>query len=212
MIENIIFDFGGVILDIDYGKTDNHLGALIDKDKIYFDPYKTIFEQYEIGLFNEEAFLHKMRMALGKKDVSNETILSGWNSMLGPTYGHRLEMLDRLKSSLRLFLLSNTNHTHLAFVMDHLTKDHGIGDFNERYFEKTYYSHLIRRRKPNPDIYKFVLQDAGIDGSKTLFIDDSLENVEGAIESGINAICHDRNVDITTVIDDYITNPKFSSN
>lgn len=208
MIENIIFDFGGVLLDIDYSQTDIHLGGLIDKDRIYIAPFKSIFEEYEIGLFNEEAFLHKMKEVIGKEGITNEAILSGWNSMLGPTYQHRLEMLDRLKSEFRIFLLSNTNTTHLTFVKDHLASDHGIEDFDTRYFEKVYYSHLIQRRKPDILTYSYVLNDAGIEGSSTLFIDDSIENVEGAIAAGIRGIHHDRKIDITSVIDDYIFKAK----
>ena len=207
MIENIIFDFGGVILDIDYSQTDIHLGGLINRDKIYFEPFKTIFEEYEVGIFGERRFLDKLKSAIGNSDLEDEILITAWNSMLGPTYAHRLEMLSALQSRFRTFLLSNTNETHLDCVKRQIRADFEIVDFDSQYFEKVYYSHLIQRRKPDVSTYLFVIKDAGIDPTNTLFIDDSLENVLGARNAGLLAIQHDRNVDITTVIDQYLINP-----
>ena len=101
-------------------------------------------------------------------------------------------MLSRLKEKYNVYLLSNTNKTHVDWVDGYLKTVYGfsIQDFDERFFHKSYYSHLIHLRKPNDNIYEFVLQNAGIRAEYTLFIDDNAHNIEGAKRIGLQTILH----------------------
>jgi len=87
--------------------------------------------------------------------------------------------------------------------MEYLRREYDITDWDTRYFEKTYYSHLVKMRKPNEDIYNFVLSDAGIEAEETLFIDDNPANIKTAAALGWQTILHNDGRDITTVLQDF---------
>lgn len=191
-IKNIIFDLGNVIIDLDLAKTDIELEYVLGED--YVDRLnqiekKDIFNRFEMGLCDEREFVETLQSVANQK-VSYRRIIDAWNAMLLRTPMHRLEMLENLKSTYQVFLLSNTNETHLAWVFDDLQKMYGITDFDTRYFHKPYYSHLINLRKPNIEIYQFVLDDAQLIANETLFIDDNYDNIVGAKQVGINTIHH----------------------
>ena len=73
----------------------------------------------------------------------------------------------------------------MQWVHKDLKENHGIDDFDSAFFVKAYYSHLIKLRKPNVEAYKYVINDAGLDPSRTLFIDDNYNNILGAHEAGL---------------------------
>ena len=114
----------------------------------------------------------------------------------------RFALLLRLKEKYNVFLLSNTNDTHVNFVDGYLQTVYGfsIQEFNSRYFHRVYYSHLIELRKPNRNIYDFVIQDANILPAETLFIDDNSDNIDGVLEAGWNAYLHRIGEEIVDVL------------
>ena len=124
--------------------------------------------------------------------LSIRHLKEAWNAMLLQIPPQRFEMLSRLKEKYHVYLLSNTNKTHVDWVDGYLKTVYGfsIQDFDKRFFHKSYYSHLIHLRKPNDNIYEFVLQDAGIKAENTLFIDDNAHNIEGAKRLGLQTILH----------------------
>ncbi len=203
MIRNIIFDFGGILIDIDYDKTNTNLGKLLGVRDINVFPFNEIMEAYEVGAFGEEAFFRLLKEH-SKEMVGDEELRIGWNSMLGELPISRLEMTHSLQQQFRVFLLSNTNYTHIEFVRDLLKQQYGITNFESKYFHEVYYSHEVRLRKPGGEIYNFVLTDAGLNPAETLFIDDSTVNVEGAASVGINARVHNPAIDITKMIHRYL--------
>ena len=95
-----------------------------------------------------------------------------------------LKTLEQLRKKYKLFLLSNTNSIHLNVFKKIFTADTGLPSLDV-YFDKCYYSHIIQMRKPYESTYRFVLEDAGIKAEETLFIEDSIQNIEGAITVGI---------------------------
>jgi len=205
MIKNIIFDFGGVLLDIDYTKTGVRMGQLFGLPDIFVPPFTEYIEKYEVGTCSEEEFISYFQEQYTDQ-LSPQAIIDGFNAILGPIIPERLCLLEELKKRYMVFLLSNTNVTHLLFVNNYIVNDLGINDFNERYFHNVYYSHLIGMRKPNQEIYEHVLSDNKIHASETLFIDDNVENVNGAIAAGIKGVLHDPKIDIINVIYTYISN------
>ncbi|MCY7328876.1 MAG: HAD-IA family hydrolase, partial [Saprospiraceae bacterium] len=91
---------------------------------------------------------------------------------------------------------SNINELHADWIADYMQREHGIPDYESRYFEGVYFSHLIRLRKPDREIYDYVLADAELLPEETVFFDDMLINVEGARQVGIQAIWHEPGSDI----------------
>jgi glucose-1-phosphatase len=181
--KNIVFDFGGVLLDIDYNKThlalQNLLGIAFDPNTLSPNSLKFL-RDFEIGRISTETFLWNLQHMSKKEMPQGIDIIKAWNAMLIGWDKEKFQFLSDLKSTYNLYLLSNTNELHLSWVYQDLKTNHGIDDFDSRFFNKTYYSHLIEKRKPNVDIFEFVQNDSQLIPSETLFIDDLKENVETA--------------------------------
>ena len=97
-------------------------------------------------------------------------------------------LLATLKSKYNLYLLSNANVTHIEFVKNDLLLKNGISNL-EQFFNKTYFSHEIGMRKPHLKTFEWVLKDGGIKPNETLFIEDSIQHIEGAKLAGLHC-CH----------------------
>ncbi len=185
-IKNLMFDLGGVLLNIDYNKTANAFKALGVKhfDELYSQfGANHLFESLETGIISEEDFYTTMQQYC-EAGTSVQQIQTAWNEMLLDFRIDSLQYLDGLKEKYDVYLLSNTNSIHhAAFIklLQQETKQQSL----DYYFIKAYYSHEIFQRKPYPITYKFVLEDAKINAEETLFIDDSINNIEGAKEAGL---------------------------
>lgn len=204
-MKNIIFDFGNVLLNLNMKATEEKLTKLLGNQynhSIEDNAYPNFFEDYEVGKISEEAFLKGLQEKATVK-TNKEELKAAWNAMLLDIPVPRLDMLERLNKKYRVFLLSNTNKTHIDFVMDYLAQEHHINDWDTRYFEKTYYSHLVKMRKPDAGIYNFVLADAGIEAKNTLFIDDNPANIKTAQALGWQTILHNDGRDITEVMQSF---------
>ncbi len=188
-IKNIIFDLGGVVLNLDQEKTlraFKRLGANLEELNLE----NSIFLDFETGKVDEDYFLQSI-FTLLKGNASKEQITQAWNSMLLELPAHRVEIIKQLKSKYRLFLLSNTNIIHIKAVFE----EHGKTIFEEL-FEKIYLSHEIGIRKPDIACYEYVLRDANLKGSETVFVDDNRMNIKGAESAGINTIWAKEPVDL----------------
>lgn len=203
MIKNIIFDFGGVLIDLDIPRCISRLGEHFGISTLSIEPYQSIFRRNEVGATSEDQFVAELQ-AQSDRQIDRQEIIDVWNSMLGQVPQHRLDLLKSLRNNYNLYLLSNTNATHISWVYAYLKKEYGIVDFGKEYFTKDYFSHLVKMRKPNLDIYQHVLHDAQINGRESIFIDDNKDNVIGARAAGIHAVVHDPKIDITEVIEGYI--------
>ena len=188
-VKNIIFDLGGVLLNIDYNKTTSAFKELgIQNFDELFSQFKAneLFEKLETGHISEEDFYQSIQQ-YAAKHLEVDQIKTAWNAMLLDFRLPSLSFLEDLKKSYNIFLLSNTNSIHHKAFEKILLAETGKQTLGH-YFIKSYYSHLVGMRKPYPETYLFVLNDAGIKTDETLFIDDSINNIETAIELGIN--CH----------------------
>ncbi|SIO47390.1 HAD family hydrolase [Chitinophaga niabensis] len=188
-IQHIIFDLGGVLLNIDYQLTHKAFTDLGIADfNTHFSQLHadSLFEDLETGKVSEEEFLEKIKEHLPEK-TTNEAIITAWNAMLLDYPVARLQLLQQLRQHYNLFLLSNTNAIHLAAFNTILEKSRGISSLAS-FFDKTYYSHLVGLRKPGKEIYQLILDENDLRPEHTLFIDDTLPNVEAAKELGIQAI------------------------
>jgi glucose-1-phosphatase len=188
-ISSIIFDLGGVILDIDIHKTTEALKelGLTDIDQLFgYGLAKDFFKDYENGKINDQQFVDDIKNRINRT-VADEKIIEAWNKMLLRFPPERINLLHQLKKKYRLFLFSNTNSLHYA-AFQKMYKMEFAGASLDDLFEKAYYSHLIGYRKPDRKSYEHILSDSNLKPQETAFIDDALVNIDGAKEAGLITI------------------------
>lgn len=187
-IKNIIFDLGGVILNIDLRKTQDaftSLGVKNIEEVFRMGHIDSFFKSYEIGAIDDAQFLDAIQKMAGIQ-VAPEIVVEAWNALLLDFPPERINFLRELKSKYRLFLLSNTSALH--HVRFHEMFKQQFGGSLDDLFEKAYYSHLIRLHKPTEAAYKLIVDENGLIAGETLFIDDSAANVEGAEKAGLKGL------------------------
>ena len=196
-IENIIFDLGGVILDIDYNRTRKgfeDLGVL-QFDEMYSQANANqLFQKLETGHISPEEFFIELDSCTGL-GISPDQIRQAWDAMLLDFREDSLVFLDAIKEKYNLYLFSNTNMIHMeAFnKLYHQKKRQHI--FND-YFKKAFYSFEINLRKPEHESYQWILDHLNILADKTLFIDDSIQNIEAAKAVGMQTILLEKGMKI----------------
>lgn len=181
MIKNIIFDFGDIFVNLDKQVV---LKALKNNGIHEFLPkFHALNNDFEVGKISPAEFLDQLSIDL--PDLSTSEIAHIWNSMLLDFPEYRLKFIADLagEKKYRLFLLSNTNALHIPHVSEVMGMDRYLKFKN--CFEQFYLSHEIRLRKPNREVFQFVLDQNKLEPEKTLFIDDTLENTEAAAKLGI---------------------------
>ena len=192
-VKNIIFDLGGVLINLNYQLTRKAFEDLGVED---FDAFYTqhaanpLFENLEVGAIEPEAFYEALREATGLT-LTNSQIETAWNAMLLDFPAERLEWLSQIKNKYNIYLFSNTNAIHYdAFINIYRKVAHQLGlDLRfEHFFKTAYYSHTLGRRKPEVTAFEAVIQDANLDPVQTLFIDDTLLNIEGAQKAGLQTL------------------------
>lgn len=185
-IKNIIFDFGGVLINLDYDATYkafislgvHNLMKLLSKSE-----QTKLFDDFEEGTISPADFRNELRKA-SNVDLTDEQFDWAWNQILLDIPQERLEKVMELKKQYRVFLLSNTNKIHYDHYLVDLQELNGFQSF-EDIFEKAYFSHDVNMRKPNAEIFEFVLSDVEINASETLFIDDTERHILSAQKLGI---------------------------
>jgi glucose-1-phosphatase len=185
-IKNVIFDLGGVLLDIDIAKTEaafEQLGIKDFKNNYSLHKADSLFDDLETGKITEAAFYDGIRN-ISQTQLTDAEIKNAWNALLLDFRTESLAFLQQIAAKYNLYLLSNTNSIHLAAFNEIFKRDTGK-DSLDSYFTKAYYSSIIGLRKPHAAIYSFVLADAGITADETLFVDDLIYNIEGAKAVGI---------------------------
>jgi glucose-1-phosphatase len=187
-IKNIIFDLGGVILNIDYNLTIEAFKQLgIKNFDLVFSQAKQsdIFDKLDKGLIGTIDFCESIRQ-LSNLNLKDVEIYRAWNAMLLNLPPERLPLLKAAKNYYRTYLLSNTNAIHFEAYNNYLKLRFDIVNLSP-FFETEYYSHLIGMRKPEPEIFYHVLKENKLNPEETLFIDDSIQHVESAKSIGILA-------------------------
>ncbi len=181
MIKNIIFDFGDIFINLDKEATYKELAKLGVTD-ISQDMIETYYK-YEMGLISTDEFIHFYKTKFPQ--LNSKDLVNAWNAILLDFPMHRLAFLKELVASnkYRIFLLSNTNDLHISWIQNNW----GTELYNEfkNCFEQFYLSHEINFRKPNANIYEFVLNENKLKASETIFVDDLKENTDAAKEVGI---------------------------
>lgn len=188
-IKHIIFDLGGVILNIDYTlpqKAFRELG-LTDVEAFYSQAAQSnLFDKLEIGAIDEADFVHEIiRLSEGKANYNQ--VIDAWNSILLDFPLRRLQILQQLQLHYDLFLCSNTNEIHERAFNQILQQTCGYPSLAV-FFDKVYLSHRVGMRKPNPEIFELILTQNNLKPENTLFIDDSIQHIHAASSLGIQTI------------------------
>ena len=202
-IDNIIFDLGNVILNIDYQNTIDAFEKIGVPDASIFyskSAQLNIFNQLETGRISKQNFILEIQKFVPK--ASSSQIINAWNAILQDLPNERLEILKNIKDKFSIFLLSNTNTIHIEKIIDKL----GEKKYEEFYnlFNKVYYSHEVKLRKPNPDIFKLVIKENCLSIKNTLFIDDSIQHIESAKKIGLKTYHLDGNETLESIFPDII--------
>lgn len=179
MIEAIIFDFGDVFINLNKQAIDTEFRKL--GLTAWHDDLDALNKKYETGMISEIEFLEGFQKHLPNASV--EEIKEAWNSILGDFPLYRLEFLQMIASKYKLFLLSNTDHTHI----EKFELQEGETFARDFYscFEKVYFSFEIGIRKPDENAFKYVINNHNLNPKKTFFIDDKKENTEVAAKLGL---------------------------
>lgn len=202
-IKNIIFDLGGVLLNIDPQKT---IEAFSDLGMEQFIGDKGLFYDHDIFYLMEQGKItpDEFRNGVGQLlpvQASSEEIDEAWTAMLLDFPAIRVDLVKKLRNDYKIYLFSNTNAIHVE-------KFHSI--FRNQYgfevsslFEKDFYSNEIGYRKPSPESFQEIIRLSGINPGESLFIDDSLPNVESAIASGLKGFWLEPGQNIEEIFQDY---------
>ncbi len=179
MISTIIFDFGDIFIDLDKEKCFDEFRKL-GLTELHED-LKTQNSLFEIGKITELEFIQGYQKYIPQASI--EQIRAAWNSLIGDFPLHRLEFLQLLSKKYQLFLLSNTDSIHIS----HFEHKVGVSFYSDFYqcFEKIYFSHELKMRKPDPEIFNFILNKHDLSPKRTLFVDDRKENTDMAKSLGM---------------------------
>jgi putative hydrolase of the HAD superfamily len=188
-IANIIFDFGGVVMDINISRTiiafaQLHIDGLKPDDHI--SSHKHFIHDLEIGIITPNEFIEAIyRDYPAAVGVSDKLIWDAWNALFQSYDPKRIAMIDKLRDNYRTYLLSNTNFPHRVKFKEIYRKQ-----FNENFedlFIRCFYSDEMHLRKPDIEIYEQVIETVRINPERTLFIDDNKANIIGAKKIGLKA-------------------------
>ena len=204
-IKNIIFDLGGVILNLDYAKTVDEfkkIGLLNFQDLYSQKMQNILFDDFEKGEVSSAEFISSLIDSENLK-IKEIDFINAWNAMLLENPIKKLEFINSLKKDYKVFLLSNTNEIHIYKFEDDLKKNNMLNQFY-KCFDKVYYSSRMGKRKPDENCFKQVLEENQLVPQQTLFIDDSVQHIKGAKRIGIETFHLKKNKSIIDLVPDII--------
>lgn len=196
-IQNIIFDWGGVLLNLDMERCFSAFEAAGAKDIRCFltgTNEMAFFKDYECGLISTAQFRDEVRHLIGR-NIPDIEIDRMWSSMLGDIPTEKLTLIDALSRRYRLYLLSNTNELHWNHASAHVFRYKGR-DLKEC-FRHIFLSFNMGLGKPDPEIFRKAILEAGINAEDTVFIDDSQVNCRAAEDVGIRAMHYQPGTDLS---------------
>ncbi len=189
-LKNIIFDYGNVIFEINFERTQSALLQLgITNVEAFFahKNHNQLFDDFETNTISANEFRAGIRKAADNNDLTDQQIDDAWNSLLIGVSANNHDVLLEMKTKYRTFLLSNNNEIHYNWIIKHINENYNIDNYND-YFEKAYFSHLMNMHKPNVNIFEHVILENNLNPAETLFIDDSPQHIEGAKKAGLHTL------------------------
>lgn len=186
-IKNIIFDLGGVILDIDKKLIYNELKNIgfTNNERLESPEVQELLDKFEKGIYSAPTFRDKMRACLDLPQVTDANFDFVWNAVLLDIPKERIQAIENIKQHYNIFLMSNTNEIHYDMFVRDLQLRFGYREF-DALFDKSYFSFAVHMTKPDPKFFEFVLDQHDMKPEETLFIDDSKTNIEAAQKLGLH--------------------------
>lgn len=188
-IKTIIFDLGGVIIDLNFKRTPEAFSKLTgwkfdDIYQMYFEP--GLLQDYEKGLITDQELRAGINN-LFSTNLTDSQIDEAWCAMLGPIPKARLDFMNRLRQQYQVLVLSNTNSIHVEAFNQTINKVSGEASL-EAFADEIYFSHELNMRKPDRDIYEEVLERSNNKAEDCLFLDDTKHNLDTAEQIGIHTM------------------------
>ena len=181
----VLFDLGGVLIDIDYYATERafeSLGVSDFKERYSQLAQNELFNRFECGEISPQHFVNLL-LPYTQSGTTPNQVVAAWNAMLGAFPTEKLKLIEHLEKTTPLFMLSNTNELHWIEVERAWRK---VSDEPlQHFFKKIYLSHEIGQRKPHLETFEWVCQQMGFEPAEVLFIDDTPQHIEGAIKAGL---------------------------
>jgi putative hydrolase of the HAD superfamily len=186
-IKNIIFDLGGVILDIDENVVYKELEKLdVNVSELaHSKEFMEIMSKFDTGIYTAQTFRKKLRALLNLEKMTDQKFDSIWNAMLLDIPRERIAAIEQIRKHYKIFLMSNTNEIHYDLYIRDLQLRFGYNEFDEL-FNKSYFSFAEHLEKPDPRFFELILDHEGLLPEETLFIDDTAANIKVAKSLGIN--------------------------
>jgi len=188
-IKNIVFDLGGVLLNLDFKKTFTTfeiIGFRGAEEWFQREDLNQLCLDFETGVYCANELRRKFREITGFK-CSDKEFDYAWNAMLLDFPAERIHRVQELAKKYKTFILSNTNPIHAKHYNEELQKHHGIESL-DHLVEKAWYSHNLGLRKPDEKIFRKMLKNSRLNPEETLYIDDFDINVKAAESIGMKAI------------------------
>jgi putative hydrolase of the HAD superfamily len=197
-IQNIVFDLGNVLLNLDFEasiKAFKDLGmdaAVLNKEQAYVDP---VFYELEVGLIDPSSFRERVRKIVNNPDATDLQIDDAWCAMILDIPAERVQLVKKLGETFNVYLFSNTNPIHMNRLHEQFKLSYGF--YFSSLFVKDYYSYEIHERKPDLSSYRKLIELSGINPAQTLFIDDLEKNIRGAQDAGIKTFLLKNGMEVT---------------
>lgn len=185
----ILFDLGGVLINLDYRLTENAFVALGVVEAEFWNLQKShgkLMNDYETGQISSSYFVNGILPRCNQGTSPNQ-VVAAWNAMILDFPVARMKWLLNFSKKHRIFLLSNTNELHLQKVNRRLVESTNYATL-DHYFEKSFYSHEIEMRKPDLETFQHVCEKMNVLPEKVLFIDDSEQHILAAKSLGMQTI------------------------
>jgi putative hydrolase of the HAD superfamily len=187
-LDTLILDLGGELIDVDYDRSARAFkehGVPQFEQQFSKARQTPLFDRFEKGEIGPKEFRDEVRRLLNP-DLKDKVIDACWNAMLGSIPPERMVLVEDLRMRYRVYLLSNTNRIHVPAFLDKVQRENRIADFRQE-FDGTYFSCDMGMRKPDEAIFRHVVKETFATADGTLFIDDSMQHVEGARKAGLHA-------------------------
>lgn len=188
--ENILFDYGGIFIDIEHQRTVkafNQLSGVTDFGTLFSKHDQVeIFSLLETGKITKEDFIPELKKLLALIHIDDQKIIQAWCAMLLEIPKERVDFLRELKKTKNIYMLSNINQIHEDYAKEYIAKHDYLKDFYSL-FDHVYFSHHIGLRKPDPEVFEYVCYKSKLKKNGTIFLDDSIQHVEGARKAGLAA-------------------------
>lgn len=188
-IEAIIFDYGDVIFDLDFSKAKKAFTDLgvpnVDQFYGHLQQFE-LFDDFDKGHLTAAEFRDVIRERVAL-DLTDAEIDEAFNALLVGIPAGRHELLLAMKEQYRTFLLSNNNEIHYPAIMKYIKKNYDLDHYDD-FFEAAYFSHFMGMRKPDAEIFQWVLDQHNLDPSTTLFLDDSPQHIATAQSLGLQTV------------------------